>query len=196
MKIATEIDLIPEDGAFLTISTQNGIEIGRYVQPTAIVSFLCSNETTPEEVGIKLSTKLQANVNLTVDNYFAYVFVSNATANGTTFLVDKVGIKKVKKDIIDIMINTGLQVGVEILNQEFTTPYDLKQLNPDYMVFIAQVFTQPRVTPFYQDEYLYAGISYFMDPFTQTKFDKLRIEQQIINQHASVIAKVVKQLIL
>ena len=137
MKIATEIDLIPEDGAFLTISTQNGIEIGRYVQPTAIVSFLCSNETTPEEVGIKLSTKLQANVNLTVDNYFAYVFVSNATANGTTFLVDKVGIKKVKKDIIDIMINTGLQVGVEILNQEFSTPYDLKQLNPDYMVFIA-----------------------------------------------------------
>ena len=75
-------------------------------------------------------------------------------------------------------------------------PYDLKQLNPEYMMFVAQVFVNPRVTPFYQDEYLYAGISYFFDAFSQTKFDKLRLEEQIVNKHASVIAKVVKELLL
>jgi hypothetical protein len=42
-----------------------------------------------------------------------------------------------KKDIINIMINTGLQVGVEVANDYFKTPFDVKTLNPDYLMFIS-----------------------------------------------------------
>lgn len=97
--------------------------------------------------------------------------------------------------MIDFMVNTAVQVAIEIVNTEFQDPFDLKTLNPEYMVFIAQVFTNPRVTPFYQDEYIYAGITYFFDPFSFSKLEKLNFESQIIGQHSPALSKFVGDLL-
>lgn len=43
------------------------------------------------------------------------------------------------------------------------------------MPFIAGTFPQPRVSAYYQDEYIYAGLSYFFDPYSLLKTDKLNV---------------------
>ena len=195
VKITLEVNFIPEDGRFLTLNASTGIEIGRYVEPTAIVTILCSNDTVTEEIGIQISTKLNATLNVTLDNYLVYAFIPNAVADNTQFMVDNVGIKKMKKDIINIMINTALQMAVEIANEELKTPFDVKTLNPEYMQFIAQLFVQPRVTPYYQDEYLYAGITYLFDMYSSQQFQKLRLESQLLNSNNAVLNKIINKLL-
>jgi len=195
VSISIELNIVPEDGKFLTINSTTGIEIGQFVMPTLIVKVYCKNETTPEEIGLEISTKLQATINMTVDNYFLYLNITQAKASQSKFVVDNVGISKIKKNMIDILIETGVQIGIQVVNTEFETPYDLKQLNPEYMMFISQLFINPRVTPFYMDEYIYAGISYLFDAFSMTKMSKLRIEEQFLREQSPALKDIVNKLL-
>jgi len=52
---------------------------------------------------------------------------------------------------------------LKVFNFELTKGIDLRNLNPT-IGFIANMFTNSIITPFYLDEYIYAGFSFFTDP--------------------------------
>lgn len=73
------------------------------------------------------------------------------------------------------------------INQQFVNPFDLRSLYPDFMALITNVFINPRVSPFYQDEFIYLGLTYFTDPWTMTTVSqKATIDEKITKEHGTL----------
>ncbi len=187
-----EAYLIAEDGSFLTLNTTTGIEIGRYNQPKLRLQIFCQNATTERELAVEFDMNLEAVLNVTLDNYFVFVHINDAKASKISIVEDKVNLRK-RERIIDSLISIGIQLAVTGANSFFETPFDLKTLNPDYMPFIASTFPQPRVSAYYQDEYLYAGLSYFFDPYSMAKVDKLNVLNKYHEENTDLYLKFARQ---
>ena len=85
------------------------------------------------------------------------------------------------------MIQMVLDMIVYEINQQFVNPFDLRSLYPDFMALITNVFINPRVSPFYQDEFIYLGLTYFTDPWTITTVSqKATIDEKITKEHGTL----------
>lgn len=93
----------------------------------------------------------------------------------------------------EMLLNIILGALVEEINANFVKPYDLKTIDPDFMGLIVNTFTQPRISPFYQDNYLYAGLTYFFDPYTPkaTTFEREISERNVYEAHTETLYRVI-----
>lgn len=149
----------------------------------------CSNDTTPRELAVEFSMNIVAVVNASLDNYYVYLNIPTISAENVAVLNDKVGMYQ--RDY-NRLLSILLMAAVQDLNDQFVKPYDLRTINPDFMSLIVGTFTFPRISPFYQDNFLYMGLSYFFDPYTKaTKQERAMSEQKIYETHGATINHII-----
>jgi hypothetical protein len=88
----------------------------------------------------------------------------------------------------DMFLSIVVQAAVENINLEWNTPYNFEEIDPTFQ-FIRGMIVHTRLTPFIQDEFLYAGFSYFLDSTVQTKQQVLRINDRIAKNQKETITQ-------
>lgn len=154
------MSLLADDGNFISINKTTGFEIGKNGNASLVLQVFCANKTTKEELAVEFSMNLNAIVNLTSDNYYIYLNIPYFYVSEVEVLNDKVGMWA--RDY-NMFLSALMMTLVTDVNQKFRVPYDMRTIWPDFMMMITHVFTYPRLSTMVQDEYVYLGLSYFMD---------------------------------
>jgi hypothetical protein len=188
-KTEIEFTVLADNGDFITVNKSAGIEIGKKSKAGLQLNVFCSNETVTKELAVEFTMDLEAVLNITEDNYYVYANVAEITLKNVTIVQDKVGM--FARDY-NTMLNMLAMTGVQNFNDQWSTPYDFRTIDPQLMFFITTVFSKPRVSPFYMDEFLYMGISYQFDfaasPLTYR--EKAHLESQYVsNEHSEKLLK-------
>jgi hypothetical protein len=158
-----ELTVYAADGNFITLNRTAGIEIGKKSPAGLKMMIFCANATTPRELAVEFDMDLKAVVNVSLDNYFINLHVPEVEVVNVQKVQDKVGM--FKRDY-QMLISLLMEFIANDYNDQYRTPVDLKSLWPEFMMLIANVFTYPRISPFYENEFMYLGLSYFLDIFT------------------------------
>lgn len=129
---------------------------------------------------------LNAVVNVSSDNYYIYLNIPYLYVSNVEVINDKVGMWA--RDY-NMFLSAIIMTLVTDINQKFYTPYDLRTISPDFMALIVNVFTFPRLSPMVQDEYVYLGLTYFMDPWSFSALqDKAFVEDKIYQDHKQTMS--------
>ncbi len=129
---------------------------------------------------------LNAIVNVTSDNYYIYLNIPYLYVSNVEVLNDKVGMWA--RDY-NMFLSALIMTLVTDVNQKFTTPYDMRTIWPDFMMLIVNVFTYPRISPLIYDEFVYLGLTYFMDPWTFSALQqKSTVEDKIYQDHKELLS--------
>ena len=128
---------------------------------------------------------LNAVVNFTFDNYYAYLNIPAASISGVTISNDKIGMYS--RDY-DTFLSIVIQSIVDNTNSEWTNPFDFRTLDPIVM-YLQGVFVKPRVSPFYQNGYLYLGMTYWYDLMSLTNREIGIISGRQAEQHGEDILR-------
>lgn len=180
-----KFNLLASNDEFISINKSAGIEIGKNGKASLQLLIFCANETTPQELAVEFNMNLNAVVNASSDNYYIYLNIPYLYVSDVTIINDKVGMWA--RDY-NMFLSSIMMTLVRDLNQEFSQPYDMRTIWPDFMMLIVNVFTLPRVSPFYYDGFLYLGMTYFMDPWSLTTVQEKRgIEERILKDRKSVV---------
>jgi hypothetical protein len=182
-----KFNLLADNGDFLSINKSTGLEIGRKGNAVLQMLVFCANDTTPQELAVEFSMNLVADLNVSSDNYYIYINLPYFVVSNVTITNDKVGMYH--RDY-NKLISAILMTLVTDLNAQFATPYDMRTIWPDFMMLIVNVFTYPRISPYYYDEFIYLGLTYFMDPWTfTTTHEKFALEERIRKDHGSLLSE-------
>ena len=123
-------------------------------------------------------------LNFTFDNYYAYLQVPEISISGVTIKNDKVGMYA--RDY-DTFLSIVFQSVVENVNSEWSAPFDFRTLDPIVM-YLQGVFIKPRISPFYQNGYLYLGMTYWYDLLSLTTRETNTISERHAEKYGPEIA--------
>ena len=83
----------------------------------------------------------------------------------------------------DALLTTVIDTTVNNINIEWSKPFDITSLDPMTLPFLSNMFTNLHVSPYYVNEYLYIGFTYFVDPIPQTEESFREITDTAVNQY-------------
>ena len=186
MTAELEFNVLSNDGNFISINKSAGFEVGKQSKAQLQLMVYASNETVKNELAVQFLMDLQAVANLTEDNYYIYLNIPEVAFQNVTIEKDNVGMYP--RDY-DSLLNVLAQIAIAGINNQWLTPYDFRTINPEIMFFITTVFSKPRISPFYLDQFIYLGLSYQFDFMSlgMTHTDKKHLETRIVNEeHAKL----------
>lgn len=161
VKIEVEVSMKAKSAEFLKISTFRGIEIGKQDEILLFMSIYCTNATvTKRQNAVTFQMKVQGAVNAKIENFYVLMNVKEAKITGTKLIVNKIGMyDRDYDDFLQLIVDTYVN---NINNQFSKKPYDLGLF--DHTLTFARMLVQDfRLSPFVQDEFIYAGFTYFLD---------------------------------
>jgi len=139
----------------------------------------CSNETVKNDLAVTMQMNFESVVNATEDNYYIYLNIPELIVKNVTVIHDKVGI--FARDY-STLLNIVAMTAISSINDQWTVPYDFRSIDPQLMFFITTVFSMPRVSPFYMDQFIYMGISYQFDLMALTSEEKAHLESRALDE--------------
>ena len=167
IKTDLDIDINSQNGDFLNFNQVSGIEIGKNTKLSVKLLVRCSNATLPEETAVQFVFDIAATANFTIDSKWKlYLKIPSVAITNVVISNDNVGMVRRR---YDNLLTSVLRTQVNQINAQFAKPFDLTSLDNQTLPFISNMLTDVHVSPFYQNEFIYFGFSYFMDPKPQTK---------------------------
>jgi hypothetical protein len=167
------LDMSVQSGDFLTVSRYTGIEIGKNDIARAKLIVKCKNATVPQEVAVQFDMDLQTVLNVTVDPKWKFwLNVPTVQIQNVKLSLDHVGMISRR---YDALMSTVVRSLVNTINVQWQKPFDITSLNPQSLPFLSNMFTNLHVSPYYQEEFVYVGFSYFVDPTPQSMVSFNRI---------------------
>jgi hypothetical protein len=79
---------------------------------------------------------------------------------------------------------------VSNINTQWNTPYDMRALEPEILPFLANMFLRLEVTPFSDDQFIFAGFTYFVDNFPTTQAQVFMHTESVQKSEQSNLQKV------
>jgi hypothetical protein len=135
---------------------------------------------------------MQATVNVSIKDFIVYGKVYDNNVHGVKIVHDAFGLYSRN---YDALFTTLIQTQINNINNKFANGYDLRQLNQN-IGFIAGMFINSTVTPFQEDGFLYAGLTFFTDSQTVSAVNMLQEVSQLAFDNKETIRKVAQQFIM
>jgi hypothetical protein len=155
-----ELVLGSKTGDFLTLDKTRGMVIGERENATIMMMVYAANATTKQELAIQFEMDLDMVVNASMSNLYVYLNVPSIKVQNVKITQDKVGLyDRNYDDLLNILMG---QI-ISNINTEWTSPYDMRVLEPEILPFLANMFLKLELTPFTDDEFLFLGFTYFVD---------------------------------
>ena len=153
--IALKLSMDTGAGKPINFDHEHGIIIGSKDNITTTVELIVSNKTTVNESAVTFTMDLETHVNLTIKDFIAYPVVNEVFTSNAAVAKDNVGMFSHNYNILFTSI---LKNFANDMNMKYTKGYPLANLNPVFGL-VGGLLKNFTVTPFQQDNYLFAGFS-------------------------------------
>jgi hypothetical protein len=121
--------------------------------------------------------EIMAVVNASVDpKWKFYLHVPTIALSNVAISHDQVGMINRR---YDNLLNSVAKSFINNVNAEWSRPFDITSLDPLTLPFLSNMIVNLHLSPFYQNEFLYFGFSYFVE---QT------VPQMLFSDRKSVVA--------
>lgn len=185
MQVSLFVNLTAENTNFISMSKNSGIDLGKNGKVTANLQIFASNETTPQTLAAEFTMDLQATANVTVDpKWNLYLNIPFAQIANTVLTVNNCGMIARR---YDALLSSVLRSTINNINVQWQKPFNIPSLDPQTLPFLSNMFTNLRVSPFYLDEFMYIGFTYFVDPPPQTYQTLNTITEKVVAQYGEKI---------
>ena len=133
---------------------------------------------------------LQGAANVTVDpKWKLYANIPSVAISNTVLTQNHCGMIARR---YDNLLSTLVRSLVNNINIQWQKPFDITSLDPQTLPFLSNMLTNLHVSPFYMEEFMYIGFSYFVDPAPQSFKSMQIITEKVIAQYGDKILSVYK----
>ena len=153
--VALKLSMDTGSGKPLHFDKTHGIVIGDKTNITTTLELLCSNKTTANASAVVFTMDLETHVNMTLKDFVVYPNIKEVFTENAVVKKDNIGMLAHNYNVLFTSI---LKNFANDMNVKYAKGYPLANLNPVFGM-LSGLIKNFTVTPYQEDNYLYAGFS-------------------------------------